>query len=55
MTTWSGKLDGVGEEQLRQQLRTGMDTKVIKHFISALLYRQGYSSAEIEELLGYLE
>ncbi|WP_156184036.1 hypothetical protein [Halostagnicola sp. A56] len=53
MTTWGGKLDSVDEEQLLAQLRTETDGKVIKRFISALLYRQGQSPAKIEKLLGF--
>ncbi|TKX50458.1 IS630 family transposase [Halorubrum sp. ASP121] len=55
MTTWGGKLDGVDEEQLRQQLRTETDAKAVKRLTSALLYEQGNSPAEIEELLGFPE
>lgn len=55
MTTWGGKLDGVDEEQLRQQLRTETDAKAVKRLTSALLYGQGKSPAEIEELLGFPE
>lgn len=55
MTTWGGKLDGVDEEQLRQQLRTETDAKAIKRLTCALLYRQGKSPAEIEQLLGFPE
>ncbi len=55
MTTWGGKLDGVDEEQLRQQLRTETDAKAVKRITSALLYRQGKSPAEIEQLLGFPE
>nr|WP_232833894.1 helix-turn-helix domain-containing protein [Saliphagus sp. LR7] len=55
MTTWGGKLDGVDEEQLRQQLRTETDAKAVKRLTSALLYRQGKSPAEIEQLLGFPE
>ncbi|MXV60888.1 IS630 family transposase [Natronorubrum sp. JWXQ-INN-674] len=55
MTTWGGKLDGIDEEQLRQQLRTETDVKAIKRLTSALLYRQGKSPAEIEQLLGFPE
>lgn len=55
MTTWGGKLGGVDEEQLRQQLRTETDAKAVKRLTSALLYRQGKSPAEIEQLLGFPE
>ena len=55
MTTWGGKLDGVDEEQLRQQLRTETDGKAVKRLTSALLYQQGHSPAEIERLLGFPE
>ena len=55
MTTWGGKLDGVDEEQLRQQLRTEKDGKAVKRLTSALLYLQGNSPAEIENLLGFPE
>lgn len=55
MTASGGKLDGVDEEQLRQQLRTETDAKAVKRLTTALLYRQGKSPAEIEELLGFPE
>ena len=55
MTTLGGKLNGVNEEQLRQQLRTETDAKAVKRLTSALLYRQGKSPAEIERLLGFPE
>ncbi len=55
MTMWGGKLDGVDKEQLRQQLRTETDAKAVKRLTSALLYRQGNSPAEIEQLLGFPE
>jgi hypothetical protein len=37
MTTWGGKLEGIDEEQLRQQLRTETDGKAVKRLTSALL------------------
>lgn len=55
MTSWGGKLDGVNEEQLRQQLRTETNAKAVKRLTSALLYVQGKSPAEIEQLLGFPE
>ena len=55
MTMWGGKLDAVDEEQLRQQLCTETDAKAVKRLTSALLYRQGKSPAEIEQLLGFPE
>ena len=55
MTKWGDKLDNVDEEQLRQQLRTETDGKAVKRLTSALLYRQGKSPAEIENLLGFPE
>jgi transposase len=55
MTTWGGKLKGIDEEQLRQQLRTETDGKAVKRLTSALLYEQGLSPAEIERWLGFPE
>jgi len=40
---------------LRQQLRTETDAKAVKRLTSALLYGQGKSPAEIEEMLGFPE
>ncbi|SFS40605.1 hypothetical protein SAMN04488556_0619 [Halostagnicola kamekurae] len=48
MTTWGGKLEGINEEQLLQQLRMETDGKAVKRLTSALLYRQGKLPAEIE-------
>jgi len=55
MTTWGNKLAGVDEEQLRQQLRTETDAKAAKRLTCAVLYSQGKSPAEIEQLLGFPE
>lgn len=55
MTKWGGKLAGVDEEQLRQQLRTESDGKAVKRLTSAVLYKQGKSPKEIERLLGFPE
>ena len=55
MTSWGGKLDGVNEEQLHQQLRTETNAKAVKRLTSALLYVQGKSPTEIEQLLRFPE
>lgn len=53
MTKWDGKLAGVDEKKLRQQLHTETDPKASKRLTSALLYANGVSPAEIERLLGF--
>ena len=55
MIAWGNKLAGVDEEQLRQQLRTETDAKATKRLTCAVLYSQGNSPAEIEQLLGFPE
>ncbi|WP_435079001.1 IS630 family transposase [Halococcus sp. AFM35] len=55
MTSWGGKLDGVDEEQLREQLRREIDPKAIKRITVALLYLDGDSPAKIQRLLGIHE
>jgi len=55
MTSWGGKLDGVDEEQLREQLRRETDSKAIKRITVALLYLDGNSPAKIQQLLGIHE
>ena len=52
MTKRGHKLEGVDEEQLRQQLRTEKDPKAIKRLTTALLYLNGVSATEIGEILG---
>lgn len=47
-------MDGVDEEQLLAQLRTETDGKAVKRPTSALLYGQGKSPAEIEQLFGFI-
>jgi hypothetical protein len=41
MTKRGEKLVGIDEEQLRQQLRTERDPKVIKRLVAALEYKSG--------------
>lgn len=55
MTKWGGKLVGVDEGQLRQQLRMESDNKAVKRLTSAVLYKQGKSPNEIERLLSFPE
>lgn len=55
MTPWGNKLAGVDEEQLCRQLRTETDAKAAKSLTCAVLYSQGKSPVEIEQLLGFLE
>lgn len=47
MTMWSGKLDGIDEEQFLAQLRMETDAKAVKRLTSALLYGQGRVTTKI--------
>jgi len=49
MTSWGGKLEGVDEEQVREQLRRETDPKAIKRITVALLYLNGNSPAKIQQ------
>ena len=53
MTKQGDKLAGVNPEQLRQQLHRETNPKAIKRLTTALMYTEGMSPYEIEEVLGF--